>query len=309
MRGNGKIIQELEGDFRGSGWNVIKLIWGGYWDPLLAHDKEGILRKIMEETFDGEYQAYKANDGKFVREHFFGKHPKLLEAVSRMSDEDIWRLNRGGHDPHKVFAAFDAATKHEGQPTVILAKTIKGYGMGHVGQAKNPTHQQKKLELDSIREFRDRFAIPIPDDQLADLPYFKPAEDSPEMKYLHERRAALGGYLPRRRQKADEQLKAPALDAFKAVLEPTAEGREISTTQAFVRILNQVLRDRTWVRASCRSWPTNRAPSAWKACSARSASTRRKARSTPRSTRTRSCTTRKRPMASSCRKASTKRAR
>ena len=181
----------------------------------------------------------------------------------------------------KVFAAFDAATKHEGQPTVILAKTIKGYGMGHVGQAKNPTHQQKKLELDSIREFRDRFAIPIPDDQLADLPYFKPAEDSPEMKYLHERRAALGGYLPRRRQKADEQLKAPALDAFKAVLEPTAEGREISTTQAFVRILNQVLRDRTWVRASCRSWPTNRAPSAWKACSARSASTRRKARSTP----------------------------
>ena len=246
MRGNGKIIQELEGDFRGSGWNVIKLIWGGYWDPLLAHDKEGILRKIMEETFDGEYQAYKANDGKFVREHFFGKHPKLLEAVSRMSDEDIWRLNRGGHDPHKVFAAFDAATKHEGQPTVILAKTIKGYGMGHVGRAKNPTHQQKKLELDSIREFRDRFAIPIPDDQLADLPYFKPAEDSPEMKYLHERRAALGGYLPRRRQKADEQLKAPALDAFKAVLEPTAEGREISTTQAFVRILNQVLRDRTW---------------------------------------------------------------
>ena len=244
VRGNGKIIQELEGDFRGSGWNVIKLIWGGYWDPLLAHDKEGILRKIMEETVDGEYQAYKANDGKFVREHFFGKHPKLLEAVSRMSDEDIWRLNRGGHDPHKVFAAFDAATKHEGQPTVILAKTIKGYGMGHVGQAKNPTHQQKKLELDSIREFRDRFAIPIPDDQLADLPYFKPAEDSPEMKYLHERRAALGGYLPRRRQKADEQLKAPALDAFKAVLEPTAEGREISTTQAFVRILNQVLRDK-----------------------------------------------------------------
>ncbi|WP_188588929.1 pyruvate dehydrogenase (acetyl-transferring), homodimeric type, partial [Achromobacter denitrificans] len=221
-----------------------KLIWGGYWDPLLAHDKEGILRQIMEDTVDGEYQAYKANDGKFVREHFFGKHPKLLEAVSRMSDEDIWRLNRGGHDPHKVFAAFDAATKHEGQPTVILAKTIKGYGMGHVGQAKNPTHQQKKLELDSIREFRDRFAIPIPDDQLADLPYFKPADDSPEMKYLHERRAALGGYLPHRRAKADEHLKAPALDAFKAVLEPTAEGREISTTQAFVRILNQVLRDK-----------------------------------------------------------------
>ncbi|MNQ74974.1 Pyruvate dehydrogenase E1 component [compost metagenome] len=198
----------------------------------------------MEDTVDGEYQAYKANDGKFVREHFFGKHPKLLEAVSRMSDEDIWRLNRGGHDPHKVYAAFDAATSHTGQPTVILAKTIKGYGMGHVGQAKNPTHQQKKLELESIREFRDRFGIPIPDDKLEDLPYFKPAEDSPEMKYLHERRAALGGYLPRRRAKADEQLKAPALEAFKAVLEPTAEGREISTTQAFVRILNQVLRDK-----------------------------------------------------------------
>ncbi|TEA77656.1 pyruvate dehydrogenase (acetyl-transferring), homodimeric type [Allopusillimonas ginsengisoli] len=244
VRGNGKIIQELEGDFRGSGWNVIKLIWGGYWDPLLARDKEGILRRVMEESVDGEYQAYKAHDGKFVREHFFGKHPKLLEMVSRMSDEDVWRLNRGGHDPYKVYAAFKAASDHAGQPTVILAKTIKGYGMGHVGQAKNPTHQQKKLDMDAVREFRDRFNIPVPDDKLEALPYFKPSEDSPEMKYLHERRKALGGYLPRRREKADEQLKAPALEAFKAVLEPTAEGREISTTQAFVRILNQVLRDK-----------------------------------------------------------------
>jgi pyruvate dehydrogenase E1 component len=244
VRGNGKIIQELEGDFRGSGWNVIKLIWGGYWDPLLANDKKGILRRVMEETVDGEYQAYKANDGKLVREHFFGKHPKLLEAVSSMSDEDIWRLNRGGHDPHKVYAAFDAAIKHKGQPSVILAKTIKGYGLGHVGQAKNPTHQQKKLDLESVREFRDRFGIPVPDDRLEELPYFKPADDSPEMKYLHERRQALGGYLPRRRQKADEQFKAPALEAFKVVLEPTAEGREISTTQAFVRMLNQILRDK-----------------------------------------------------------------
>ncbi|RTZ47927.1 pyruvate dehydrogenase (acetyl-transferring), homodimeric type [Candidimonas sp. SYP-B2681] len=244
VRGNGKIIQELEGDFRGSGWNVIKLIWGGYWDPLLARDKEGILRRIMEESVDGEYQAYKAHDGKFVREHFFGKHPKLLEMVSRMSDEDVWRLNRGGHDPHKVYAAFAAATEHKGQPTVILAKTIKGYGMGHVGQAKNPTHQQKKLDLSAVREFRDRFNIPVPDDKLEELPYFKPADDSPEMKYMHERREALGGYLPKRREKADEHLKAPALEAFKAVLEPTAEGREISTTQAFVRILNQVLRDK-----------------------------------------------------------------
>ncbi|AEC19556.1 pyruvate dehydrogenase subunit E1 [Pusillimonas sp. T7-7] len=244
VRGNGKIIQELEGDFRGSGWNVIKLIWGGYWDPLLARDKEGILRRVMQESVDGEYQAYKAHDGKFVREHFFGKHPKLLEMVSRMSDEDVWRLNRGGHDPYKVYAAFKAATDHAGQPTVILAKTIKGYGMGHVGQAKNPTHQQKKLDIDAVREFRDRFNIPVPDDKLEQLPYFKPADDSPEMKYLHERRDALGGYLPHRRVKADEQLTAPKLEAFKAVLEPTAEGREISTTQAFVRILNQVLRDK-----------------------------------------------------------------
>jgi pyruvate dehydrogenase E1 component len=244
VRGNGKIIQELEGDFRGSGWNVIKLIWGGYWDPLLARDKEGILRRIMEESVDGEYQAYKAHDGKFVREHFFGKHPKLLEMVSRMSDDDVWRLNRGGHDPYKVYAAFAAAAGHKGQPSVILAKTIKGYGMGHVGQAKNPTHQQKKLDMAAVREFRDRFNIPIPDDKLEHLPYFKPADDSPEMKYLHERRKALGGYLPRRRMKADEKLHAPALEAFKAVLEPTAEGREISTTQAFVRILNQILRDK-----------------------------------------------------------------
>uniref|UniRef100_UPI003341F8F1 pyruvate dehydrogenase (acetyl-transferring), homodimeric type n=1 Tax=Castellaniella defragrans TaxID=75697 RepID=UPI003341F8F1 len=245
VRGNGKIIQELEGVFRGGGWNVLKLIWGGYWDPLFARDKDGLLRRIMEETLDGEYQAYKANDGKFVREHFFGKHPKLLEMVSRMSDEDVWRLNRGGHDPHKVYAAFASAVGHKGQPSVILAKTIKGYGMGHVGQAKNPTHQQKKLDLDSVREFRDRFNIPIPDDKVDEIPYFKPADDSPEMKYLHAHREALGGYLPHRRQKADESLPAPALETFKAVLEPTIEGREISTTQAFVRVLNQILRDKT----------------------------------------------------------------
>ncbi|MFW8565903.1 pyruvate dehydrogenase (acetyl-transferring), homodimeric type [Orrella sp. 11846] len=244
VRGNSKIIQELEGEFRGSGWNVIKLIWGGYWDPLLASDKEGILRRVMEESVDGEYQAYKANDGKFVRDHFFGKHPALLEMVSRMTDEDIWRLNRGGHDPHKVYSAFHAAANHTGQPTVILAKTIKGYGLGHVVQGKNPAHQQKQLELDSIREFRDRFNIPIPDDQLEDIPYYKPAEDSPEMVYLHERRKALGGYLPKRRPRADEKLKVPALEVFRPILDPTPEGREISTTQAFVRALNQILRDK-----------------------------------------------------------------
>jgi pyruvate dehydrogenase E1 component len=244
VRGNGKIIQELEGDFRGAGWNVIKLIWGGYWDPLLARDKEGILRRIMEETVDGEYQNYKANDGAFVRKHFFGKHPKLLEMVSRLSDEDIWRLNRGGHDPHKIYAAYHAAVNTKGQPTVILAKTIKGYGLGRQGQAQNPTHQLKKLDLETIRQFRDRFNIPIPDDRLEALPFYLPPADAPEMKYLHERRAALGGYLPQRRRKADWVPQVPELAAFDQVLGPTAAGREISTTMAFVRILTALVRDK-----------------------------------------------------------------
>ncbi len=245
VRGNGKIIQELEGSFRGDGWKVIKVIWGSYWDPLLAKDHDGRLLRVMEDTVDGEYQNFKANDGAFVRKHFFGKDPKLLEMVSRMTDDDIWRLNRGGHDPHKIYAAYAAAVKVTGRPTVILAKTVKGYGMGKVGEGKNPTHQLKKLDTAAIREFRDRFAIPIPDDDLEEVPYFKPAEDSPEMKYLHEHRRALGGYLPQRRRKADEKLAVPALDAFKAVLEPTAEGREISTTQAFVRSLTQLVRDKS----------------------------------------------------------------
>jgi pyruvate dehydrogenase E1 component len=245
VRGNGKIIQELEGEFRGSGWNVLKLIWGSYWDPLLARDREGILRRIMEETVDGEYQAFKANDGAFVRKHFFGKHPKLLEMVSRMTDDDIWRLNRGGHDPHKVYAAFHAAVNHPGQPTVILAKTVKGYGMGRAGEAKNPTHQLKKLDAATIREFRDRFNIPVPDDKVDELPFYRPSDDAPEMQYMHERRRALGGYLPQRRRLADEALVVPGLDALQAVLEPTAEGREISTTQAFVRVLTALTRDKS----------------------------------------------------------------
>jgi pyruvate dehydrogenase E1 component len=244
VRGNGKIIQELEGEFRGSGWNVLKLIWGSYWDPLLARDREGLLRRVMEETVDGEYQAFKANDGAFVRKHFFGKHPKLLEMVSRMTDDDIWRLNRGGHDPHKVYAYFQAATNHTGQPTVILAKTVKGYGMGRAGEAKNPTHQLKKLDSQTIREFRDRFNIPIPDEKVDELPFYRPSDDAPEMQYMHERRRALGGYLPQRRRQADEQLPVPPLDTFQAVLEPTAEGREISTTQAFVRLLTALTRDK-----------------------------------------------------------------
>ena len=242
VRGNASIIQELEGDFRGSGWNVIKLIWGSYWDPLLARDKEGILRRIMEETVDGEYQNFKANDGAFVRNNFFGKHPKLLEMVSRMTDDDIWRLNRGGHDPHKIYAAYSAATKHKGQPTVILAKTVKGYGMGKIGEGKNTTHQQKKMDIESIRQMRDRFKIPVPDDKLEELPFYTPAADSPEMKYLHERRRALGGYLPQRRTRVEAPPEVPTLAAFEQVTK--AQDREISTTMAFVRVLTALVRDK-----------------------------------------------------------------
>ena len=245
VRGNGKIIQELEADFRGAGWNVVKVIWGSYWDELLARDKDGILQRVMMETVDGEYQNYKAKDGAYVRKHFFGKHPKLLEMVSRMSDDDIWRLNRGGHDPHKIYAAFKQAQEHKGQPTVLLVKTIKGFGMGKSGEARNTAHQTKKLDDAAVREMRDRFNIPIPDDKLPEIPFFKPSDDTPEMKYLHERRKALGGYLPQRRVKADEALQVPDLSAFQAVLDPTAEGREISTTQAYVRIITALLRDQS----------------------------------------------------------------
>ena len=242
VRGNGKIIQELEADFRGAGWNVIKVIWGSYWDPLLARDKNGLLLKRMEEAVDGEYQVFKSRDGAYVRSHFFGKYPELLEMVANMSDDDIWRLNRGGHDPHKIYAAYAAAVKHKGQPTVILAKTIKGYGMGEAGEGQNITHQAKKMGTTSIREFRDRFNIPIPDDKLEEVPFFKPAEDSPEMQYLKERVKALGGSLPVRRRKA-EPLEVPDLAAFETLLK-SSEGRELSTTMAFVRALNVVLRDK-----------------------------------------------------------------
>jgi pyruvate dehydrogenase E1 component len=244
VRGNGKIIQELEGEFRGAGWNVIKLLWGSYWDPLLARDKQELLRKVMMDTVDGDYQAFKANDGAFVRKNFFGRHPQLLEMVANMSDDEIWRLNRGGHDPQKVFAAYHKAVNTKDQPTVLLIKTVKGFGMGKIGEGKNTAHQTKKMVDDDVRAFRDRFNIPIPDDKIAELPFYKPADDTPEMRYLHERRQALGGYLPERRTKADEQLSVPPLDTFKAVLEPTAEGREISTTQAYVRFLTQLLRDK-----------------------------------------------------------------
>ncbi|HUL94383.1 MAG TPA: pyruvate dehydrogenase (acetyl-transferring), homodimeric type [Usitatibacter sp.] len=243
VRGNGKIIQELEADFRGAGWNVIKVIWGSYWDPLLSHDKDGLLLRRMEEAVDGEYQKFKSRDGAYVREHFFGKYPELKARVANMSDEDIWRLNRGGHDPHKVYSAYAAAVKHKGQPTVILAKTVKGYGMGAVGEGKNIAHQQKKMPIEALRQFRDRFAIPIPDDKLADVPYYRPPESSPEMKYLKELRAQRGGSLPQRRRKST-RLAVPKLEAFKPLLEATAEGREISTTMAFVRMLTQLVKDK-----------------------------------------------------------------
>jgi len=245
VRGNGKIIQELEGEFRGAGWNVIKLLWGSYWDPLLARDKDGSLRKLMMETLDGDYQAFKANDGAFVRKHFFGKDPKTLELVAKMNDDDIWRLNRGGHDPQKVYAAYHRAVNTKGQPTVMLIKTVKGYGMGKAAEGKNTAHQAKKLTDEDIKGMRDRFNIPISDEQLAkDIPFYKPADDTPEMRYLQERRKALGGYLPARRPKAEESFTVPSLETFQAVLDPTAEGREISTTQAYVRFLTQLLRDK-----------------------------------------------------------------
>jgi len=245
VRGNGKIIQELEADFRGAGWNVVKVIWGSNWDELLEKDKDGILKQVMMETVDGEYQNYKAKDGAYVRQNFFGKHPKLLEMVAHMSDDDIWRLTRGGHDPHKVYAAFKVAQEHKGQPTVLLCKTVKGYGMGKSGEAQNTAHQTKKLDDDTIRTMRDRFSVPIPDDQLHEVPFFMPAADTPEIVYLHERRKALGGYLPQRRMKADEQLTVPPLSAFKNVLDATVDGREISTTQSFVRIITTLLRDQS----------------------------------------------------------------
>jgi len=201
VRGNGKIIQELEGEFRGAGWNVIKLLWGKEWDALLARDKDGALRKIMMDTLDGDYQAFKANDGAFVRKNFFGRDPRTLEMVAKMTDDDIWNLRRGGHDASKVYAAFHRANNTQGQPTVLLVKTVKGWGMGKAGEGKNTAHQTKKLTDEDIRHFRDRFNIPIPDSELPKIPFYKPADDTPEMRYLHERRKALGGYLPHRRTK------------------------------------------------------------------------------------------------------------
>ena len=242
VRGNGKIIQELEGDFRGAGWNVIKVVWGSYWDPLLAKDTEGLLRKRMEEAIDGEYQAFKAKGGAYTRAHFFGKYPELLEMVSNMSDEDIWRLNRGGHDPHKIYAAYHSAVSHTGQPSVILAKTVKGYGMGGSGEAINITHSQKKMKIDDLKSFRDRFQVPISDKEVEQMSFYRPPDDAPELEYLKQCRTALGGYLPSRRTKGDS-LDIPSLTIFERLLQETGE-RKISTTQALVQAMTLLCKDK-----------------------------------------------------------------
>jgi pyruvate dehydrogenase E1 component len=243
VRGNGKVIQELEAAFLGAGWNVIKVLWGSRWDPLLARDSKGLLRRVMEECVDGEYQNFKAKGGAYTREHFFGKYPELKAMVANMSDEEIWRLNRGGHDPRKVYAAYAAAMTHKGQPTVILAKTVKGFGLGKGGEGQMVAHQQKKLSEEDLRAFRDRFNIPVSDDDISRLPFKKPDENSDEARYMREKRAAFGGYLPARRKEAPP-LAVPPLEAFQPVLEGTGE-REISTTMAFVRILTILLKDKT----------------------------------------------------------------
>jgi len=243
VRGNGKIIQELEGDFRGSGWNVIKVIWGTHWDALFARDKKGILTKRMMECLDGDYQTFKSKDGAYVREHFFNT-PELKELVADWTDEDIWRLNRGGLDPFKVYAAFKRAAEHTGQPTVILAKTIKGYGMGESGEAQNISHQQKKMDSASLKRMRDRFKLPVPDDQIDKLPYLTFAEGSPELEYMRAHRLNLGGYQPARRRQA-ESLAVPQLTAFEGLLKASGEGREFSTAMALVRIMNTLIKDKT----------------------------------------------------------------
>jgi pyruvate dehydrogenase E1 component len=242
VRGNGKVIQELEAVFRGAGWNVLKVVWGSYWDHLFAKDKDGVLQRLMEETVDGEYQAFKAKGGAYTREHFFGKYPETREMVADMSDEDIWRLNRGGHDPHKVYAAYAEAVECTGRPTVILAKTVKGYGMGEAGEGQNITHSQKKMGEDSLKAFRDRFNIPISDEDISKTPFYKFPEDSVEMGYMRQSREKLGGYMPVRSDTA-EPLVIPGLEVFDALLKDSGD-REFSTTMAFVRMLSTLARDK-----------------------------------------------------------------
>ena len=243
VRGNGKIIQELEGVFRGAGWNVIKVVWGRHWDPLFAEDSKGNLQQLMDECVDGDYQNCKAKGGKWTRENFFGRDPETLKMVENMSDEDIYALNRGGHDPYKVYAAYHAAVNTTGKPTVILAKTVKGYSFGESAEAANVSHQVKKLNMKDLRAFRDRFSIPVKDEELENLPYYKPDADSPEMVYMRKRREKLGGFIPQRRPQTSVELKTPELDAFEAITKGSGE-RKISTTMAFVRVLNALVRDK-----------------------------------------------------------------
>ncbi|AMC33264.1 pyruvate dehydrogenase (acetyl-transferring), homodimeric type [Janthinobacterium sp. B9-8] len=242
VRGNGKIIQELEGDFRGSGWNVIKVVWGTGWDAILAQDKKGLLQKRMMEVVDGEYQTYKSKNGAYVREHFFGAYPELLDLVAAMSDDDIWRLTRGGNDLYKVYAAYKAASEHKNQPTLLLVKTVKGFGVGAAGESQNVAHNTKKLSDTDLLYLRDRFNIPLTDEEAIACKFYRPADDSQELKHMHERRSALGGFVPSRKP-IDEPLEVPGLDALQGLLGSSGE-REMSTTMAFVRILNTLVKDK-----------------------------------------------------------------
>ena len=312
VRGNGKIIQELEGAFRGAGWNVIKVIWGGDWDPLLEPTSTACLQQRMMEVVDGQYQKYVVSGGEYIREHFFGKYPELLEMVKNYSDEKLQKMRRGGHDPEKVYAAYKAAVECKGQPTVILAKTIKGYGLGEGGEGRNMTHNQKKLNEEELREFRTRFGIPISDEKVAEAPFYRPPDDSPEMKYLRERRKALGGSVPARiRQTGDHDGATPC-----RLRQNDGQARQQRPRQGDVHddglrppARRPACATRRSASTSCRSCPTSRAPSAWKACSARSASTPTPASSTSRSIPISSPSTRKPRTASSSKKASPKPAR
>ena len=304
VRGNGKIVQELEGVFRGAGWNVIKVLWGSGWDPLLAKDASGMLRKRMQECVDGEYQDFKSKNGAYVRQQFFGKYPETAALVKDMSDDDIWALRRGGSDPVKVYAAYAAAVKHAGQPTVILAKTVKGYGMGEAGEGQMITHQQKKMGLDALRKFRDRFAIPVTDAKLEEIPFLKLAEGGPEQKYLQERRRQLGGSLPQRRRKS-ASLEVPELSAFARSSPAPNSAKSPPRWRSCASSIRSCATRRS-ENSSCRSCRTSRGPSAWRACSASSASSRRSASSISLRTPTSSCTIARTSPARCFRRASTK---
>jgi len=285
VRGNGKIIQELEGTFRGAGWNVLKVIWGDRWDPLLAKDKKGLLLDRMEQAVDGDYQNYRVRGGAYTREHFFGAHPELRALVANLTDDDIWQLNRGGHDPQKLYAAYAAAVKHAGQPTVILAKTVKGYGMGEAGEGMNITHQQKKFGENALKAFRDRYRIPISDEELEQVPFYKPPESSPELRYMHERRKASAATCPC----AGSPLRRCASRPSRCS-PPSSRGPASARSRPrwpSCGCSPRCCATRSSARAWFRSWPTRPAPSAWKGCSDSSASTPPRASSTSPSTTTR----------------------